>query len=1345
MRRLLISLLACLSALTIVADDQTLVKGEYWIDSQYNNRTTVSISDGEMNFTVDASGLSEGVHRLQVRVQDSNNNYSPVLSWMFYRLANVTAEGTLTLEYWVDSGTHLTQPISNNMANFTIDGSGLGEGLHRLSYFVKSSTGYESPMQQWLFYRERLATDLATRVQKYEYWVDDKYNSRQTGTVTGNEVEFSLNAASLSEGVHTLNYRLCNDKGSYSPTQSWVFFRTAAPQAAGTTTVEYWIDEGSHKTQQLTSTDGAEFSIDVSTLAEGVHTLYYRLNSTNGKSSPMQAWKFYSTRQQAGGVNVTWYRTWWNDRQELAQRVGVSSASAVYELNQQFGVPVYAGYFCNEDGSKAKFNIQFGNESGVTTEVKSSDVTRTGVEFYAIGSEFTPSANYEVQATTSVKLTFGADSKWLHMQTPVLGIRENSVSGSLKPTDATGNDYDVETRLLPRQGSYYVFTPNTSGSLRAGVNIKAGKPFYVVNGRTGEPVTDFDLQDVNGNVAQLQGTKSLFCTLSQNLTGVCTVHVTADTPYYLFTTNDQLRFYGFEFYKGNIDIDPRTTAAIKDSIEKAGSIIPYFTLSQNKESLTIGCKAKGATIYFTTDGTIPKIGGQSYTSALTLSHNCTVKAISVIDGIPSSVAEYVVDWFTVGNVVFTPTGYLLKMESTTAGAKIYFTTDGTQPTTASTSYTGVLSLTQNCTVKAFAVKKDFNDSQVTSYEFNKADVTLAMPQISRNDNQLTIKAGDNDTIYYTLDGSIPTKSSSRYTTPFEVSRNCTVKAIAMRDNYFDSEMAEFSVNWFKVATPTFSVSGTMLSISSTTKGAEIYYAIGEDVTPTINSTHYTGAFKLNDNRPVKAFAVLDGYIDSDIAVFDEKVVTSLGVDMAYNGRYLTITPKESTATVYYTIDGTVPTTSSDVYTQPIVIDRLLTVKAAAMRPNTKLSEVSSLELTYLYDGEVAAVKDAGLLSKAFEWCGNDAVESLHIHGPINDDDLETIRGLSRLQTLDMENTSLTALPDNALKGARMRWFISPKNLSAVGNNVFVGCNRLAAITLQTDKVRLTEQVFGNQCNPNMLYYVKSENSVGISGANIISNGRSRDVTLYDGSEYCDFFCPTAFTADAISYTHNYRMKTKKGVCQGWETLALPFDVQTISHEKNGEMIPFAGRLLNDGRKPFWLAELDYDGFTSATSIVANKPYIISMPNDSAVYADRNLLAGNVTFSSKAVTVQATDIESNKGNMGDVVFMANYELREPSADIYAINLYERYDVSHAEGSIFLPDYRVTHPFEAYTNSVESARPFISIEDLSGENPTSIQEYIIEHTGDNNIYNLHGVRVKTQGKGVYIKNGKKIIVK
>lgn len=78
---------------------------------------------------------------------------------------------------------------------------------------------------------------------------------------------------------------------------------------------------------------------------------------------------------------------------------------------------------------------------------------------------------------------------------------------------------------------------------------------------------------------------------------------------------------------------------------------------------------------------------------------------------------------SVSPVTFDPAGgtyeesVIVSMSSGTSGASIYYTTDGSAPTTSSTLYTGPVTLTSSVTLSARAVKAGMNDSSVTTATF----------------------------------------------------------------------------------------------------------------------------------------------------------------------------------------------------------------------------------------------------------------------------------------------------------------------------------------------------------------------------------------------------------------------------------------------------------------------------------------------------------------------------------------------------------------------------------------------------------------------------------------------------
>lgn len=110
------------------------------------------------------------------------------------------------------------------------------------------------------------------------------------------------------------------------------------------------------------------------------------------------------------------------------------------------------------------------------------------------------------------------------------------------------------------------------------------------------------------------------------------------------------------------------------------------------------------------------------------------------------------------------------------GEDIYYTTDGSTPTSSSTKYTGAFSVQSGTTVKAVCYFGG-NYSSVVSQLY---DGTLQAPTINiTNKGVVTITATDNASIRYTVNGADPTSSSgTEYSTSFNVENGDVVKAIA---------------------------------------------------------------------------------------------------------------------------------------------------------------------------------------------------------------------------------------------------------------------------------------------------------------------------------------------------------------------------------------------------------------------------------------------------------------------------------------------------------------------------------------------------------------------------------------
>ena len=73
--------------------------------------------------------------------------------------------------------------------------------------------------------------------------------------------------------------------------------------------------------------------------------------------------------------------------------------------------------------------------------------------------------------------------------------------------------------------------------------------------------------------------------------------------------------------------------------------------------------------------------------------------------------------FSVESDTYDDTQYV-KISSDTKGATIYYTTDGSAPTTNSSVYKGRIAVSESTTIKAIAVKDDYINSSMNSVKIN---------------------------------------------------------------------------------------------------------------------------------------------------------------------------------------------------------------------------------------------------------------------------------------------------------------------------------------------------------------------------------------------------------------------------------------------------------------------------------------------------------------------------------------------------------------------------------------------------------------------------------------------------
>lgn len=336
----------------------------------------------------------------------------------------------------------------------------------------------------------------------------------------------------------------------------------------------------------------------------------------------------------------------------------------------------------------------------------------------------------------------------------------------------------------------------------------------------------------------------------------------------------------------------------------------------------------------------------------------------------------------------------------------------------------------------------------------------------------------------------------------------------------------------------------------------------------------------------------------------------------------------------------------------------------------------------------------------------------------------------------------------------------PNSITSVGDGVLEECPDLAAIIWDAD-MPMTNEMLVTASNPNLLFYTKDKSYVPSDIKNIIENGIAKEITLSEADSCNNFYCPQEFTAEKVSYTHRFGMESGySGQAKGWETIALPFTVSEITHESKGKLLPFGSWDSNSSEKPFWLCKLNSSGFSRATTIEANTPYIICMPNNGDRYEDEYNLSGNVTFSAANAKVSVSNSVTTAKSNGKT-FVPAFCAQEKASGVYALNVSNSYHSEaggYTEGSAFVSGLRAVSPFEAYmtTDANNAKRAFL----IEFSETTGIDEIPSADNKDglHKVFNLNGQLVKktnTQSEldetlkelptGVYVINGKKLRIK
>jgi surface protein len=297
--------------------------------------------------------------------------------------------------------------------------------------------------------------------------------------------------------------------------------------------------------------------------------------------------------------------------------------------------------------------------------------------------------------------------------------------------------------------------------------------------------------------------------------------------------------------------------------------VPTFTRVNNNKVL-VSSETEGAIIRYTLDGTEPDSTSTVYSDSIGVDRNLTIKAYAARQNFTDSeVATYMVDWFKVSDVEFVQTGNQVALSTATPDADIHYTLS-TETGAPEHDYDGTpLTMSGDCIITAWATLEGYTPSEQTEFEFHADGVTCSNPVFARNGNVIKITTVTEQVqIFYTTNGTEPTEQSTLYADSILVDHNMVIKAIAMRQNYYPSQVISFTVDWFKADMPTFLWTNDQLSLSTATEGGDIYYTIAANASSVSAPQQYSGAITVTQDAMITAWTQRQGWNNSDTLVID---------------------------------------------------------------------------------------------------------------------------------------------------------------------------------------------------------------------------------------------------------------------------------------------------------------------------------------------------------------------------------------------------------------------------------------------------------------------------------------------
>lgn len=355
-----------------------------------------------------------------------------------------------------------------------------------------------------------------------------------------------------------------------------------------------------------------------------------------------------------------------------------------------------------------------------------------------------------------------------------------------------------------------------------------------------------------------------------------------------------------------------------------------------------------------------------------------------------------------GEETFTNTT-TVTIASTEKVAKIYYTLNGEEPTQASTLYEKPFTLDKTATVKAVAIYKEVR-STTAQKTFTKMDLsapkTIAeLFELQQDLNEVNVKLADAQVVYTDgnnnyivrennkaldlLNTSLSLKQGQKVTGTVMLSvkfnngiltaSDVTGKTNGTNLTLSGEETAPLPIECASLADVN-NYPGDLISLKNKKYNVQsryllenwnyVYLSNGSEFN--MEGKYYDVTIWYNEKTKVSwAYYPLAKVVEAELAITSLPAPTIEGEAAFTSSTTVTIKSSESVALIYYTLDGTEPTTESILYKDPFVLDKTTTVKAIAVY-KTVTSPVASMNFKLIDLSAPQTIRDLAVMEKNLE-------------------------------------------------------------------------------------------------------------------------------------------------------------------------------------------------------------------------------------------------------------------------------------------------------------------------------------------------------------------------------------------